>query len=987
MRVMRISCCLMVRNNEATLASALRSVQPYVDETIVLDTGSTDASIGMALEHGASVYELSWPNDFAKARNQLLHYVRHADWVLAIDADETFYWDDQLDFRSWADSLKSSKAIIAFPISHYETKTGQLLAVTHGERFFKPSLFRYEGRIHERLVPADGSTRQQAEMSPYGGFRHTGYSSEHHATKSDRNRELLSIEVQENPLDGKVQRYLSAEHYHIGAYIESLKHANSALRLLGDMETYSRAQAHYYKIMSSIKLQDQIEIDTAIDECVRELPDYADPYGIAAEISYDRRQWKQAFRLYTEWELRVARQTKPMPNHCVSLTKGFKLRKWAAALESPLLVEALRNEVKCMKVAIVVISPELDTDGEELLAHLDERFSQLPHKIGMWSDSYQDASRRTSLLSANRAWSHNLALEGKTMEQAAEVFAEQNGCDIVWFWHANERLEKAVDADDMIAAVAREGAIAVRAFSDRLGARWNETRIRMTSLAESHLGAKLIEASAASEEATSASNAFMRRGGISVTKPLIVAHDRKDDYWAQASQLLPLPRLLLAFACQRYDEVLEAVQPPVKDEAWATIQFYKILACYNLNLLEQASEMIYEALEAGLDEQEQLDFIYLYGKLASNSTIDGMKSEVVALLEQTVLAHPLLETTHVLTNESDWLFLIGELHWQLGKTEQALLSWRHSLECSSYLNENCAFRLAEAIYETHQTEGTENIARAILDTFNVRSAHAQSLLYPVFSYLNMREWAVLFESPQDKLREIADERPKVSIIMPVYNDTEYLFESIHSILCQTYIHLELIIIDDGSDADVASIVNQFHYDNRVIYKRLAANQGLPRALNEGIRVAGGSLMGWTSADNKAHPRWLERMVRAISEDSQASAVFSDYYHIDANGIVIETKRLRGYTLNGLQNGGPSLIWRTGAMARSGTFDETMFGIEDRDFTIRLALSGKMVHLQEPLYYYRIHDKSLSARIDNGSLGGWPALHDKLKRKWLYLSFI
>ncbi len=169
--------------------------------------------------------------------------------------------------------------------------------------------------------------------------------------------------------------------------------------------------------------------------------------------------------------------------------------------------------------------------------------------------------------------------------------------------------------------------------------------------------------------------------------------------------------------------------------------------------------------------------------------------------------------------------------------------------------------------------------------------------------------------------------------------------------------------------------------------RLRKNKGLPYALNYGFSQAKGELMGWTSADNKAHPRWLERMVAMHNQLPNASAVYSDYYHIDDRGLVKETKRMPVYKLNGLQNGGPSLLWKASAYRMIGGFDETLFGIEDRDFTIRLALLAPIVRLPESLYYYRIHNKSLSSKIDSGSFGGWSDLHQKLKRKWLYLSFV
>lgn len=84
---MKLSLCMIVKNEEATLADCLNSVKDVVDEMVVLDTGSTDRTVEIAQEFGAKVYFFEWCNDFAIARNQALGMVT-GDWVLVLDADE-----------------------------------------------------------------------------------------------------------------------------------------------------------------------------------------------------------------------------------------------------------------------------------------------------------------------------------------------------------------------------------------------------------------------------------------------------------------------------------------------------------------------------------------------------------------------------------------------------------------------------------------------------------------------------------------------------------------------------------------------------------------------------------------------------------------------------------------------------------------------------------------------------------------------------------
>lgn len=85
---MKLSCCMIVKNESERLSKCFESIQNIVDEIIVLDTGSTDNTIEIAKEKGAKVYTAPWDGNFAKARNQALKYVT-GDWILVLDADES----------------------------------------------------------------------------------------------------------------------------------------------------------------------------------------------------------------------------------------------------------------------------------------------------------------------------------------------------------------------------------------------------------------------------------------------------------------------------------------------------------------------------------------------------------------------------------------------------------------------------------------------------------------------------------------------------------------------------------------------------------------------------------------------------------------------------------------------------------------------------------------------------------------------------------
>ena len=87
----RVSLCMIVKNEEASLARCLDSVADLVDEMVVVDTGSTDATADLASRHGARVHPFAWVDSFAEARNESLRHAR-GDWIFWLDADE---WLDE----------------------------------------------------------------------------------------------------------------------------------------------------------------------------------------------------------------------------------------------------------------------------------------------------------------------------------------------------------------------------------------------------------------------------------------------------------------------------------------------------------------------------------------------------------------------------------------------------------------------------------------------------------------------------------------------------------------------------------------------------------------------------------------------------------------------------------------------------------------------------------------------------------------------------
>ncbi|MBI5072943.1 glycosyltransferase [Candidatus Woesearchaeota archaeon] len=121
-----ISLCMIAKNEEQLIKNALDSVKPFVDEMIVIDTGSDDNTRQISQECGATVYDFKWENDFSKAKN-FAKSMAKGQWILFLDADECMSAADLKDMKKVLSTLKEQEKpgqeIVAFSfVSRHYTK-------------------------------------------------------------------------------------------------------------------------------------------------------------------------------------------------------------------------------------------------------------------------------------------------------------------------------------------------------------------------------------------------------------------------------------------------------------------------------------------------------------------------------------------------------------------------------------------------------------------------------------------------------------------------------------------------------------------------------------------------------------------------------------------------------------------------------------------------------------------------------------------------
>jgi glycosyltransferase involved in cell wall biosynthesis len=254
---LRLSLCMIVRDEQDMLPRCLEAVTGAVDEIVVVDTGSTDATVEIARSFGARVLFHEWTGSFAQARNVSFE-AADGDWLIYLDADEVLVEEDipllrSLTGRTWREAFYLSET----------NHTGDLddgTAVCHNAlRVFRnrPE-YRFEGRLHEQIAPRlPGYLPERLEAS---GVRidHYGYLGvvRDSREKSRRNIELLRMQQAEGPPTPFLHYNLGSEYAAANepaAALVEFERAWELLESLPDRESYEFAPALMNRMVKALR--------------------------------------------------------------------------------------------------------------------------------------------------------------------------------------------------------------------------------------------------------------------------------------------------------------------------------------------------------------------------------------------------------------------------------------------------------------------------------------------------------------------------------------------------------------------------------------------------------------------------------------------------------------------------------------------------------------------------------------------------------------
>ena len=263
----RLSLCMIVRNSTATLPACLESIRPWVDEMVVVDTGSEDNTPQIAKNFDARVFHFPWCDDFSVARNESVRRAR-GEWIFWMDSDDTIDDVNGRRLRELVEQANDSQAMAYVMQVHCpgENADVDVTVVDHVKMFRNIPALKFEGRIHEQILPA--IRRASGEVAWTDIFVvHSGadHSPQARRRKQQRDLRLLHLELADRP-----------EHpfvlFNLGMTYADMDEPSQAVEALTRcLQVSDKSESHVRKAYALlVNAQYQLDQHTAAEQLCRQ---------------------------------------------------------------------------------------------------------------------------------------------------------------------------------------------------------------------------------------------------------------------------------------------------------------------------------------------------------------------------------------------------------------------------------------------------------------------------------------------------------------------------------------------------------------------------------------------------------------------------------------------------------------------------------------------------------------------------------------------
>lgn len=427
-RKIKISACWIVKDAAQDLQRSIESVAKFVDEIIVVDTGSTDETVAVAEKFSAKIFHEPWQDDFSTPRNRAIAAAK-GDWIVFLDADEFFVNDTAKNLRR-AIKLADEKNFGGIFVSWINVDADENFKVIEPGRalriFANAPDVHYVGKIHETIFRGDEILTNvvmiPAEMLT---LWHTGYSTTIVREKFLRNLKLLREELETSDKPERTYAYLADCYYGLGNWLNAEKFArlhiekvgrslySRALRILLDILSKSPARAEEYvdRLKFAVEnypaipefsaqlaeaLAAQKNFRAAVDEMRRAL-DKAANYGEQYEAStFDETEQNRARNLIDEWLEKISltpeekrREVSRLSKELVHAMDVLHDREKVLQLAGKIFALRPENPDPVEGVASVYVDYGLTKQAAAVVDWLEEKFPPAAYRLMLRARIYK----------------------------------------------------------------------------------------------------------------------------------------------------------------------------------------------------------------------------------------------------------------------------------------------------------------------------------------------------------------------------------------------------------------------------------------------------------------------------------------------------------------------------------------------------------------------------------------------------------------------
>lgn len=216
---------------------------------------------------------------------------------------------------------------------------------------------------------------------------------------------------------------------------------------------------------------------------------------------------------------------------------------------------------------------------------------------------------------------------------------------------------------------------------------------------------------------------------------------------------------------------------------------------------------------------------------------------------------------------------------------------------------------------------------------------------------------------------LADSKPPISIVVPSYNQGQFVRATLDSILAQNVEGIEILVMDGGSKDGTVDVLRS--YGNKIQWVS-EKDRGQSHAINKGFERARSDILGYVNSDDTYQPGALAAVLEAFRQHPESDFVYGDFNYIDAAGNILARRRTTNFDYDILRFDHnficqPASFWRRSVIERIGPIAEDLYYLMDYEYYLRAAAAGmRFFHVRQNLANLRLHKecKTVSGKSES-----------------------